>query len=216
MYIGEPRDRRSGNLENLDQTLFLALNASAASPVAMVALATFLSGWAIPVVLGWMVVFWIRRGEAERVALLDATVAALIALGLAQIIAVSWYHPRPAELGLGHQLLVHGKETSLPSDHAALLFGLSIPLIAHRITRSWGIVVFAIAGSVAWSRVYLGVHFPLDMLGALGVAVVGGGVTAALPVHLKRSFYGIGIYTYDWIVLRLKLPEQIFPRSKRR
>ena len=202
-------------MENLNQTLFLALNASAAPPVALVALATFLTGWAIPVVLGWMVVFWIRRGEAERVALLDATVAALIALGLAQIIAVTWYHPRPADLRLGHQLLVHGKETSFPSDHATLLFGLSLPLIAHRITRTSGFLVFAIAGSVAWSRVYLGVHFPLDMLGALGVAVVGSGVTAALPSQLKRSFYGIGIYTYDWIVLRLKLPEQIFPRSKR-
>lgn len=202
-------------MENLNQTLFLALNASAASPVALVALATFLSVWAIPVVLGWMVVFWIRRGDAERVALLDATVAALIALGLAQIIAVTWYHPRPAELGLGHQLLVHGKETSFPSDHAALLFGLSLPLIAHQITRTSGFLVFAIACSVAWSRVYLGVHFPLDMLGALGVAVVGSGVTAVLPSQLKRSFYGIGIYTYDWIVLRLKLPERVFPRSKR-
>jgi undecaprenyl-diphosphatase len=33
-----------------------------------------------------------------------------------------------------------------------------------------GLVTLAAGEGVAWSRLFLGVHFPLDMLGAVGVA----------------------------------------------
>jgi undecaprenyl-diphosphatase len=39
---------------------------------------------------------------------------------------------------------------------------------------------------IAWSRIYLGVHFPLDMLGAIAVA----SLSAVLTLHEARWYLG--------------------------
>ncbi|EGY9429182.1 phosphatase PAP2 family protein, partial [Salmonella enterica] len=56
--------------------------------------------------------------------------------------------------------------------------------------RLWsGIVMMAIAITIAWSRVYLGVHWPLDMIGALLVAMLG-----CLSAQLIWQWYGAPLY----------------------
>ena len=61
--------------------------------------------------------------------------------------------------------------------------------------RGVGLAVLVAAGMVAWARVFLGVHFPLDMLGSVGVAAIstavvlrgwryGGGALQAVAVRL--------------------------------
>ena len=37
--------------------------------------------------------------------------------------------------------------------------------------RRWGIVLLPLAVLVAWARVLVGVHWPMDMLGAMALAV---------------------------------------------
>jgi len=59
------------------------------------------------------------------------------------------------------------------SSHAANFFGLAVFLIRYFAKPALGWVFFSSAAIVAYSRVYLGVHFPLDVIcgGLLGVAV---------------------------------------------
>jgi len=63
---------------------------------------------------------------------------------------------------------------SFPSGHTQSAFsvGAGVALVARR--RIWRIGALGIAVMVGWSRIYLGVHFPLDVLAgaclALGVA----------------------------------------------
>ncbi len=55
---------------------------------------------------------------------------------------------------------------SLPSLHASNFFALA--WVAWRTERRVGLVALAIAALVAWSRIYVGVHWPTDVLaGAL-------------------------------------------------
>ncbi len=49
--------------------------------------------------------------------------------------------------------------------------------------------MMAIAITIAWSRVYLGVHWPLDMIGALLVAMLG-----CLSAQLIWQWYGAPLY----------------------
>jgi undecaprenyl-diphosphatase len=200
-------------VELWNQSVFLAINAGAHAPAFVIAIARIIAAWSAHLAIVLLICAWIRRGRAVRFALLDATCAALIGLGLAQGIATIWYHPRPFELGLGRQLLDHVPEASFPSDHATLMFSLAIPLLLGAESRRWGGAFLLLGIAVAWSRIYLGVHFPLDMIGAVGVAAL-----ATFPVRLAgwplhRLFYPFAVSTYETLLSRLRLPGAVFPRN---
>jgi undecaprenyl-diphosphatase len=69
---------------------------------------------------------------------------------------------------------------SFPSGHATASFACAtvLALLLPRLR----VPLYLLAAAVAWSRVYVGVHYPLDVLAgaALGVAI-GVGVVRALP-----------------------------------
>ncbi|MEO5615896.1 MAG: undecaprenyl-diphosphatase [Cypionkella sp.] len=200
-------------LENWNQSAFLAINAGAQASALAIALAKLLATWPIYLAPVLLIFAWIRRGKVIRFALLDATLAAVIGLGVAQAITAIWYHPRPFEIGLGHQLLDHAPEASFPSDHATLLFSLTIPLLFCTEARRWGAVLLALGIAVSWSRIYLGVHFPLDMIGAFGVAIIASLVIVMAGPHLRRRAYPLLISIYETLLRRIRLPQAVFPRD---
>ncbi len=104
-------------------------------------------------------------GGARKEALVFAIVfivVNLLAVGLKYIIA----RPRPSDLGI-----VPEAEASFPSAHAANAFALATTI--SRYHRKFTIVMFAWAVAVAFSRVFLGLHYVTDVIGGavLGVAV---------------------------------------------
>lgn len=98
--------------------------------------------------------------------------AAGIALLLNQAAGLIWFHPRPFMEGIGHSYLVHAAENSFPSDHGAVVFAVALGLLSQAASRKAGLFMVVLAVVVAWSRVYLGVHYPIDMLGALASALL--------------------------------------------
>lgn len=153
-------------------------------------------------------------GGPVRFVLLNATATALLGLGAAQVITLVWDHPRPFEVGLGHQFMRQAPEASFPSDHATLLFGLALPLLAARATRRWGGAFLTLGIGTAWARVYLGVHFPFDMLGGLVVAAAAMVPVVALRGPLYGHFYPLVTGLYENILRGLRLPVALFPRDR--
>lgn len=200
-------------VELWNQNAFLAINAGAKAPAYAIAVARVLANWAIYVAVILFMYAWVRRGRAIRFALLDAGFGALIGLGIAQGIVAVWYHPRPFEIGLGHQYLAHAAEASFPSDHATLLFSLGLALLIRPTTRSLGGGLLFLGGVVAWARVYLGVHFPLDMLGAFGVALVATWVIGHVEEPLHRRIFPLLLSAYETVLRRLGLPRSVFLRD---
>lgn len=175
-------------MEVINRSLFLLLNAGQyASPI-LVAAARFLADgpvWLVPIGL---TVGWLRGSVVTRQWLLAATLTALCALLINQLIGLAWYHPRPLALGLGRTLIPHVLDSSFPSDHLTLIWGVACGLLLHRSTRLAGGMLALTGLPVAWARIYLGVHFPLDMLGAALVASGSAGLVFLLPGRWK---YGI-------------------------
>ena len=200
-------------LELWNQSAFLAINAGAQAPAFAIAVARVLANWSIYLAMILLIYAWVRRGRAVRFALLDATCAALIGLGIAQGITAIWYHPRPFEIGLGRQLLDHAAEASFPSDHAILMFSLAIPLLLCTGSRRWGVALLLLGFAVAWARIYLGVHFPLDMLGAFGVAAFASFLIRMADPRLRRLFYPLLISIYETVLRQFGLPGSVFPRN---
>jgi len=186
-------------IESLNRAAFLWLNAPQGASAAMLSFATFWAKWAILLVPIGLVSAWLRAQPPVRRHLLQAAVAALLGLGINLLIGAVWYHPRPFEIGLGHTFLVHQVDSSFPSDHGTLLWAVACSLLLHRNTRWAGVALALWAVPVAWARIYLGVHYPADMLGALLVSLVSACLAWSMQNKLLDPLFFAVQALYRWI-----------------
>ncbi len=166
-------------LETLNRALFLAIDATPATPGWLIGVASAIANgliWSIPLIL---VSLWLTGDAYRRETALKACAVTLAALGANQLIGLAWPHPRPFVIGLGHTFLAHAPDSSFPSDHGTIFAAVSIAFLLRGMKRL-GSVTLAAGVAVAWARIFLGVHFPLDMVGAACVAVVMHAVLAPL------------------------------------
>lgn len=81
-------------------------------------------------------------------------------------------HDRPFVENIGYNFLHHAADDSFPSDHGTVIFTFALAFLCwHRLWSGSLLMVLAVV--IAWSRVYLGVHWPLDMLGGLLAGMIG-------------------------------------------
>lgn len=137
----------------------------------------------VPVV--WLIA-WVGGRERVRGELLYLLLGAVLALGIAQLVGVVFPSPRPFALHLGHQYLPHADDPGLPSDHVTLLWSLAFGVLGVA-EISWLVFpLLAVGLLVGWARIYLGVHFPLDIAAAMPVAALGAGMAWAMRGPLLR------------------------------
>lgn len=129
-----------------------------------------------------MVVLWLWGNDAQRRLALKACLVALLGVGFNQIIGLFYQHPRPFMIDFGHIWLPHTADSSFPSDHMTVFVGIGMSLLFGR-KALLGAVTLAAGLCVAWARVFLGVHFPLDMLGSVGVACFSYAVVSPIWRH---------------------------------
>jgi membrane-associated phospholipid phosphatase/Tfp pilus assembly protein PilF len=101
-------------------------------------------------------------------------VAAGLAWALAHVAKAVADRPRADEVITGavlRQQPAHG--TSFPSSHTAVTLAVAIALVPF-LARPLAAAGIAYAVLVGWSRVYLGVHYPLDVLAGAGIGLAAG------------------------------------------
>ncbi|WP_406060477.1 phosphatase PAP2 family protein [Streptomyces sp. NBC_01077] len=129
-----------------------------------------------------LVVLWCwwsvrRRGTlADSVSAVAGLVWAPLAAGIALLVNIPIRgfveRPRPFKDHQGLDVLIDGKtDFSFVSDHATLAMALGVGVfVAH---RRFGLAAIGLALAEGFARVYMGVHYPTDVIGgfALGTAV---------------------------------------------
>ena len=158
-------------LEAFNQSLFLQINADAGTQKWAIDAATIIANDLLYLMLGILLASWLWGDTTKRNLTIKACLVAMLSVGLNQVIGLIYWHPRPFMIGLGHMWMPHAADSSFPSDHLAVFAGLGLTLLFDGVIAI-GIISLLTGLSVAWARVFLGVHFPLDMLGAVGVAGV--------------------------------------------
>lgn len=149
---------------------FFWINASAEPPAWLLVWARFAAQDLILATPLLLVAGWLWHRHAPRSALVHGALAATLGLAINQGLGLLWFEPRPFMLGLGHSFLPHTPDGSFPSDHLTVIWSVAFALLFHRKWRKAGFALALMGLPVAWARVYLGVHWPLDMLGAAMVA----------------------------------------------
>lgn len=167
-------------LEAFNQSLFLQINAAPATPAWQIHLALLVANKLILLVPATLAALWLWGGPAPRSLALKALASIGVGLCLSYLCGALWPHARPFVLGLGQAFFVHKPTSSFPSNHTIIIATLAFTLIFDRRWAGWGYATLLLAAVVGLSRVYLGVHFPLDIAGGLLLAPVAAGL--AVPV----------------------------------
>ncbi len=85
------------------------------------------------------------------------------------------------------KLIAHQADNSFPSDHATAAFAMAIGLLTFTRYKAVGTVLVVLAALVAFSRVFVGVHYPGDVLGGLVIALIGTGIVWLIKRFIIRS-----------------------------
>ncbi|WNO59413.1 undecaprenyl-diphosphatase [Rheinheimera sp. MMS21-TC3] len=143
----------AGNNKSIDQML---IGLAEATPYVFI------------VILGWL---WFSGKLAKMTSSYQAGLAVLLGMLTSYSISLFYYHSRPFVQGLGTQLVEHAPDSSFPSDHTTFIFCIAIMLLFNKSTRRLAYLLSGISLISGLSRVYVGVHFPLDIIGAILVAI---------------------------------------------
>jgi undecaprenyl-diphosphatase len=95
-----------------------------------------------------------------------------------------WDRPRPYETHAIAHPWSSSTDASFPSDHASIAIAIAFAVLAFDVSA--GAVLLAAAALIAVGRVFIGAHYPGDILASLAVAAV----AAVVVVRLARPVVG--------------------------
>ncbi|HXV58876.1 MAG TPA: phosphatase PAP2 family protein [Gaiellaceae bacterium] len=179
----------TGAATDLDRDVFVWIVEHRLAPLDWVFVLLSAAGTAalLWIALAPLVALWARKPVLSTTLLTMATVwtADVIAVGL----KYAFDRERPHQaLEEAEPLLRWDAGSSFPSGHAATSVAGAI-ILTHLAGGRGGWALWPLAAAVAFSRVYIGVHYPLDVLAgaAIGAAV---GVGAVLLLRRLRPTSG--------------------------
>lgn len=217
--MGHPMPEARGG-SNPDVSLLYEINGIAKdAPNWLDRTMEFIGEFGIVLGLGVLMLFawWSVRKSEDAPAGVAALAWAPLAAGIALLVNIPIRgfvkRPRPFVDHGGLDVLVKGKtDFSFVSDHATLTMALGVGLfVAH---RKYGLVGIGLALLEGFCRVYMGVHYPTDVVGGLAlgtaVALLLAPLAMMLLTPLARTVAGSRA---GWLVRSAKAPRPVMARA---
>lgn len=174
-------------LAHADKAIFLWINALVGrAPAVDASMAWLASDYLVPVSMGLtLVALWfIGRDAPQRMRYQIGMFTALTAMALSSLVVficnALFFRPRPFDGLDGISLLFYQPtDSSFPSNSASVAFAIAAGVWC--VNRRIGYALSAAAILYGFSRVYVGVHYPADILGGVVIALI----VTALTLRLR-------------------------------
>lgn len=150
--------------------------------------------------------YWFKmRSTQNRLMIIQAVISFLLAEAIGKISGLFYSHNQPfAVLPDVIQLVEHRIDNSFPSDHTILFFAISFSIWLVR--KKVGAIWLLIACTVGISRIWVGVHYPIDII----VGAIIGVISAVFVYWLGTKFH----FLKKWLALYEKVEHSIMLSKK--
>lgn len=133
----------------------------------------------VPLVLVYL---WFQGKTGKRDSILgfgSAVLGILISYGMGLL----YSHQNPSAI---FETIVAAKpENAFPSQHTTVIFSVAWPLF-WRERKNIGTLILLAALATGFSRVYIGEHWPVDILGSIVASAIGFGIVYLSEGYIQR------------------------------
>lgn len=171
-------------LNEIDVLLFNAINKFAGMSPILDNLMIFLAKYAVFFLILVPIFLWFKGKEYKNL-VLYSVYSAVLGRFFNYLITLFYFHPRPFMENLGALLINHAYDSSFPSDHTTLILSIGFMFLYFRKTRKIGSIISVFGLLVGAARVFVGVHFPLDIVGSFFVSLFSSSIIYLLKEKLQ-------------------------------
>jgi undecaprenyl-diphosphatase len=162
----------------MNYAIFQAINQNAGHQPFLDGLMVFFTQFAFPFFALVLLLMWVLGKEKEKYTVVNAAITAVIALVINVILGHIFYENRPFVTHHVNLLVQHAKDSSFPSDHATGTFSIALAILWRKHRKiGIGMLLFAICTGI--SRVYVGNHYPFDVLTSIIISLIVSGLVFA-------------------------------------
>ena len=194
-----------GRFQALDYWVFQTINsfANKSNEIDFI-LATTASDFLIPVGFGLILLHrWFsatsydQRNRNQKLVVLSI-INMTVATSLVYILNQWFFRERPFSTHEVNLIFYQPTDSSMPSNYAAGIMGLALPFLRVSLKQTILIILMVLAGS--FSRIFVGIHYPSDVLGGFILA------TLAIPITLTIDRYTSSIQDHTLRIARRLIP----------
>jgi len=173
------------SIREIDYSIFYSMNRLAGENIYLGELVKFFAEYFPYLVVCFLFLFILLNKKYFRM-IIEALFAAVFArFGIVE--TIRFLHPRfrPFVNNNIHLLIDKIDQASFPSGHSAFFFGLAT--VVYFYNKKTGILFLFFAFLIAISRVFCGVHWPLDILAGAVVGIFSGWLVFKLSKRFIAS-----------------------------
>ncbi|WP_099156716.1 undecaprenyl-diphosphatase [Virgibacillus ndiopensis] len=151
------------SLSDLNSSFFRVINDLGKDYTGLNPIFVFIAEYMVYFLALGVVIYWFTRSNRNRMMIICGTITFILAEIIGEIAGKIHSNNQPfAELANVNKLIDHAVDNSFPSDHTMLFFAfcLTFLLFKKRLGLFWLVLAFL----VAFARVWVGVHFPGDVI----------------------------------------------------